>query len=114
MGNFDAHGPEAGSFAQTITVKTAPSSGSLPLKVGRNAVSAMTISRLSVPMPSFLASVNQIGFDSYHWIASTITRTRRHVLLWVVGALQVRAVATWSIPPGRSRSRWPAATRATR
>ncbi len=87
MGNFNAHGPEAGSFAQTITVKTAPSGGSLPLKVGRNAVSAMTISRLSVPMPSFLASVNQIGFDSYHWIASTISRTKGHVLLWVVGAL---------------------------
>jgi outer membrane protein assembly factor BamB len=86
MGNFNARGHRAGSFAQTITLKTAPGAGRLPLKVGRNAVSAMTISRLSVPMPSFLSSVNQIGFDSYDWIASTIARTRHTVLLWVIGA----------------------------
>jgi outer membrane protein assembly factor BamB len=86
MGNFDAHGAPAGRFAQTITIRTARSAAGLPLHVGRNAVSAMTIRRLSVPMPSFLASVNQIGFDSYDWIAATIARTRGRVLLWVIGA----------------------------
>jgi hypothetical protein len=59
----------------------------MPLNVGRDAVSAITISRLSVPMPAFLASVNQIGFDSYDWIASTIARTKHTVLLWVIGAV---------------------------
>jgi hypothetical protein len=49
-------------------------------------VSALTISRLAVPMPAFLPSVNQIGFDSYDWIASTIRRTGSRVLLWVTGA----------------------------
>jgi hypothetical protein len=37
-------------------------------------------------MPSFHASVNQIGFDSYDWIASTIARSRSSVLMWVIGA----------------------------
>ena len=115
MGNFNAHGPRAGSFAQTITVRTAPRRGSLPLKVGRDAVGAMTISRLSVPMPSFLASVNQIGFDSYDWIASTIARTKHHVLLWVVGALPAPRRSRRGRPAqAPSRSRSPAATRATR
>jgi outer membrane protein assembly factor BamB len=86
MGNFNADGPPAGSFSTTLSFRTAAPPTPLPLTVGRNEVSAMTISRLSVPMPAFLASVNQIGFDSYDWIASTIARTRNRVLLWVVGA----------------------------
>ena len=86
MGNFKPRGRRGGSFSQTLTLDTARPAARLPLVVTRNAVSAMTISRLSVPMPSFLASVNQIGFDSYDWIASTIARTRHTVLLWVVGA----------------------------
>ncbi len=86
MGNFVADGPVAGHFDQTLTVRTAPAGGPLPLVAGRNRVSALTISRLAVPMPAFLPSVNQIGFDSYDWIASTIRRTGSHVLLWVTGA----------------------------
>jgi outer membrane protein assembly factor BamB len=86
MGNLDSHGRVAGSFSTTVSFRTAAVPARMPLVRGRNAVSAITISRLSVPMPSFLASVNQIGFDSYDWIASTIARTRRTVLLWVIGA----------------------------
>lgn len=87
MGNFNPAGPRAGSFDQTITIRTAGAGrGGLPLLAGRDRVSAVTISRLAVPMPAFLASVNQIGFDSYDWIASTISRTRTQVLMWVIGA----------------------------
>jgi outer membrane protein assembly factor BamB len=86
MGNFNPRGRRAGSFGQTLLLRTARATAGLPLRAGRDAVSAMTISRLSVPMPAFLASVNQIGFDSYDWIASTIARTRHTVLLWVIGA----------------------------
>ena len=39
-------------------------------------------------MPAFLPSVNQIGFDSYDWIASTIARSRNRLLMWVVGAVR--------------------------
>lgn len=86
MGNFEPAGPPAGRFGQTITIHTASAGGQLPLVVGGDRVSAMTISRLAVPMPAFLPSVNQIGFDSYDWIASIIARTRSRVLLWVIGA----------------------------
>ncbi len=88
MGNFDPRGARAGSFSTTIALRTAPSRphARLPLTAGRRQVTALTISRLSVPMPAFLSSVNQIGFDSYDWIASTILRTKRTVLLWVIGA----------------------------
>ncbi len=88
MGNFNPAGAVAGHFAQTITVRTASTARdrSLPLRVGATRVSALTLTRLAVPMPAFLPSVNQIGFDSYDWIASTIARTRSRVLLWVIGA----------------------------
>jgi outer membrane protein assembly factor BamB len=86
MGNFNPRGSPAGSVHQTITLQTTRPPDRLPLHVGARAVSAMTISHISVPMPPFLASVNQVGFDSYDWIASTIARTRHRVLLWVTGA----------------------------
>ncbi len=86
MGNFNPRGRRAGTFSQTLSVRTAGQGAPLPLRVRRTRVSAMTISRLSVPMPAFLPSVNQIGFDSYDWIASTIARTRHRLLLWVIGA----------------------------
>ncbi len=92
MGNFNPAGAPAGSFDQTLTIRTggAPASARLPLFAARHSVAAVTISRLAVPMPAFLTSVNQIGFDSYDWIASTISRTRSHVLLWVIGAVKDR------------------------
>jgi len=86
MGNFDPRGRPAGRFDQTVTIRSPTPAAGLPLHAGRTAVSAMTIGRLSVPMPAFLASVNQIGFDSYDWIASTIATTGHTLLLWVIGA----------------------------
>lgn len=88
MGNFNAAGPPAGRFDTTIVARTATAGRSgLPLQAGPDRVSAITISRLAVPMPAFLPSVNQIGFDSYDWIASTIARSGSHVLMWVIGAV---------------------------
>lgn len=86
MGNFNPNGRRAGSFSTMIVLKTAAPPQRNPLTIGRDRASAITISRLSVPMPAFLSSVNQIGFDSYDWIATTIARTRRTILLWVIGA----------------------------
>ena len=48
-------------------------------------------------MPAFLPSVNQIGFDSYDWIASTIARSGSRVLLWVIGACGTPAASSGSI-----------------
>ncbi len=85
-------GERSGRFADTISFRTGSGRGSVPLAVHRNSVSAFDLRRLALPLPTLLPSVNQIGFDSYDWIAGTLERTRaahgRHgeVLLWVVGS----------------------------
>jgi outer membrane protein assembly factor BamB len=87
-----APGADSGSVDTTLNFHTSPSRGKLPLRAGRRAVSAFSISRLAIPLPPLLPSVNQIGFDSYDMIAGTIARTKPDrrgdggVLLWVVGA----------------------------
>jgi hypothetical protein len=91
-----APGTDAGSVDTTLGFRTAPSRGKLPLRVSRKGVGAFTISRLAIPLPPLLPSVNQIGFDSYDMIAGTIARSRanRHgqgrLLLWVIGARRGR------------------------
>ena len=53
---------------------------------------ALSLSRLAIPLPPFLTSVNQIGFDSYDWIAGTAAlgpadaNGEGTVTLWVIGA----------------------------
>jgi outer membrane protein assembly factor BamB len=89
-----AGGADAGAFDDTLKFRTATLSrgGELPLAVGRERVGALELSRLALPLPSLLPSVNQIGFDSYDLIAGTLARTKPgpdgvgEVLMWVVGA----------------------------
>ena len=86
--------PQPGSFDSTMKFRTEPRSrgAELPLTVGRRQVGALEISRLALPLPSLLPSVNQIGFDSYDLIAGTLARTKPgpagvgQILVWVVGA----------------------------
>jgi outer membrane protein assembly factor BamB len=87
---------DAGAVDTTLGFRTSPFGGKLPLRAGRKGVSAFTISRLAIPLPPLLPSVNQIGFDSYDMIAGTITRSRANrsgqgrLLLWVIGARRDR------------------------
>jgi outer membrane protein assembly factor BamB len=87
---------DAGAVDTTLGFRTARSGGRLPLRTGRKGVSAFTISRLAIPLPPLLPSVNQIGFDSYDMIAGTIARSkanrrgRGRLLLWVIGARRDR------------------------
>ena len=52
--------------------------------------------RLAIPLPPFLPSVNQIGFDSYDWIVGTLEITppdasgEGTALFWIVGARRGR------------------------
>ena len=67
---------EAGPFDDTIRFRTAPGGGSLPLsKPRRERASAFQLLRLAVPLPPFLPSVNQIGFDSYDLIAGVVAKS---------------------------------------
>ncbi|MFN8161687.1 MAG: PQQ-binding-like beta-propeller repeat protein [Solirubrobacterales bacterium] len=83
---------DSGSFDDTIRFRTSRGGGALPLRRGKRRVGALKISRLALPEPALLPSVNQIGFDSYDMIAGTLRSSRPqgrrpgHVLLWVVGA----------------------------
>jgi hypothetical protein len=86
--------PEPGSFDSTLKFRTQPRTrgAKLPLAVHRASVGALELSRLALPLPSLLPSVNQIGFDSYDLIAGTLQKTKPgpdgvgRVLLWVIGA----------------------------
>jgi outer membrane protein assembly factor BamB len=87
---------DAGTVDTTLGFRTSRSRGKLPLRAGRQGVRAFTISRLAIPLPPLLPSVNQIGFDSYDMIAGTIARGRANrrgegrLLLWVIGARRDR------------------------
>jgi outer membrane protein assembly factor BamB len=87
---------DAGAVDTTLGFRTSPSRGKLPLRMGKRSVSAFTISRLAIPLPPLLPSVNQIGFDSYDMIAGTIARSKANrdgqgrLLLWVIGARRDR------------------------
>jgi outer membrane protein assembly factor BamB len=91
-----APGADAGKVDTTLGFRTRRSGGKLPLRVGRKRTTAFSISRLAIPLPPLLPSVNQIGFDSYDMIAGTIARAKprgRHagrVLLWVIGGRRDR------------------------
>jgi outer membrane protein assembly factor BamB len=90
-----APGSDAGRVDTTLRFRTSPSRGSLPLGVGAQSANAFSISRLAIPLPPLLPSVNQIGFDSYDMIAGTIAKTKPihgtgRLLLWVIGARRDR------------------------
>jgi hypothetical protein len=91
-----APGSDTGTVDTTLGFRTAQSRGKLPLRVRRKRTTAFSISRLAIPLPPLLPSVNQIGFDSYDMIAGTISRTKARrrrdgrLLLWVIGARRDR------------------------
>lgn len=81
-----------GNFSSGFRFTTAPTGGRLPLKVSADRVTAFRLRRLAVPLPAFLTSVNQIGFDSYVLLvgAVSVDRPDRHglgkILLWATQA----------------------------
>ncbi|MEZ5073777.1 MAG: PQQ-binding-like beta-propeller repeat protein [Solirubrobacterales bacterium] len=90
-------GGSGGSFSDRIRFATERRRGARPpLRAGPERVGAFNLRRLALPLPPLLPSVNQIGFDSYDWIAGTLDRSRAgsgrrgRLLLWVVGSKQDR------------------------
>lgn len=86
-------GDGSGAFSDRVAFRTRKRrAATLPLAVGRDRVGAFKLRRLALPLPPLLPSVNQIGFDSYDWIAGTLKRTRAgngargRLLLWVIGS----------------------------
>jgi hypothetical protein len=88
---------ESGRFGDAIRFRTAPARLRRPPLEVRNArVTALNLRRLAVPLPPFLPSVNQIGFDSYDWIVGTLdvappgADREGTALFWIVGARRGR------------------------
>jgi outer membrane protein assembly factor BamB len=83
-----------GSFDSSFSFDTAPLGGPLPLHTSANRVGVFLIRRLAVPLPAFLTSVNQIGFDSYVLLVGAVSvgppnpsqRGRGSILLWATQA----------------------------
>jgi outer membrane protein assembly factor BamB len=100
--------PDPGSFDSTLEFRTQPrtSGAKLPLRVGGRSVGALELSRLALPLPSLLPSVNQIGFDSYDLIAGTLEKTKPgpdgigEILMWVIGARSKANGAVGADPAG--------------
>ena len=90
-GRYTVTGADSTAFGDTLTFRTAPRGPAPSLAVGPDAVTALSLRRIALPMPAFLTSVNQIGFDSYDLIAGVIhagpprgPAGERRVLLWVI------------------------------
>jgi hypothetical protein len=75
----------AGTVADSIRFRTARvRRRGPPLRTGPARVSAFRLSRLAVPLPPIIPSLNQIGFDSYEMAVGALRVSRGSVLLWAV------------------------------
>ena len=92
IGNIHLGGTTAGRFDQTLTYRTRPAHARLHFTVGRRRTTAMRLTRLAFPLPAFVTSVNQIGFDSYNMLVGVIASSPQRagrpgsLLMWAVGA----------------------------
>jgi outer membrane protein assembly factor BamB len=81
-----------GTFSDRFSFRTAPLGGPLPLRVGAKSVTAFELRRLAVPLPAFMPSVNQIGFDSYVLLVAPVligppnASGQGRILLWLTQA----------------------------
>jgi outer membrane protein assembly factor BamB len=76
IGAVEIGGTKAKAFSSSVDFTVSPmEQGSLPWEVSETEADALEIHRLSVNQPSLMPSLNQIGFDSYHFLASLIEKS---------------------------------------
>lgn len=89
----------SGAFERSFTFRAAQAAVAvgpalLPLKVDSERTAAVELTRLSVPLPPMMPSLNQIGFDGAHWLLGTVEVAppdaggRGRLVLWAVGAVK--------------------------
>jgi len=91
FGNLTIGGSRAGSFTGDVTIQTRNAGDSGPLSPGHDQVPALEWTRLALPVPAMLASLNQTSLDGMEWILSVVdarpsTNGRGHLIVWGVGA----------------------------
>jgi len=92
VGNLRFGGREAGEIRERFSFRvTQPDLGALPMAVTENATTALEFTRLAVPIPTMLPSLNQIGFDFIEMIlgAASISpaddQGRGKCVVWAIG-----------------------------
>ena len=92
IGNLTIGGRRLGKFSQRITFHTSsPAHTRIPLRISSDKVTAFELTRLAVPIPTMLPSLNQIGFDYIDWIIGVVDITEPDdkgtgkLILWAVG-----------------------------
>ena len=93
-----------GTFSKTLHYVTGPlrHKHTFPA-IPSGEVQAIELTRLALPQPALLPSVNQIGFDSYDLIAGWLTPQRSNQgkqLLWVIGGRAKQDGTTVADPAG--------------
>ena len=93
LGNLTFGGSKAGVFSKTFSFRTAESGAvAPPWTVGQAKVAALELTRLAVPIPAMMPSLNQIGFDYFDCILSAIAVSdpassgNSKVVCWMTGA----------------------------
>jgi outer membrane protein assembly factor BamB len=93
-----------GRFSGTVRFRTAGQGRPLPFRIRPGRVTAFELRRLALPLPAFLPSVNQIGFDSYVLLVGAIRVRSPHgghagtTLLWATQGRQL-ANGTYGADP---------------
>jgi hypothetical protein len=92
IGNLTLGGRKRGRFHESFTFRVQePPPAPLPLTVGQEQVTAFEWTRLAVPIPPMLPSLNQIGFDYMDWIVGPVAMTPPdarqdgQMILWAIG-----------------------------
>jgi outer membrane protein assembly factor BamB len=92
IGNLVIGGKRSGSFSDYLEIRASPpGADQIPLSVSDSEVTALEWKRLAAPLPPMMPSLNQIGFDSYHWILGTLEKTEPddrqegRFLMWAIG-----------------------------
>lgn len=91
-GNRTTGGAKLGSFDSAFAFRTPPADTAVQLRVGADAVAAFEWTRLAVPIPPMMPSLNQIGFDYIDWLVGTVwlgeadANGAQPVVLWAIGA----------------------------
>ncbi len=87
IGNLTLGGRKGGEFRDTITFRTASlAAAQTPLTNAPHEVAAFELTRLAVPIPPMLPSLNQIGFDYIDWLVGAVAAGRGKGILWAIGA----------------------------
>jgi len=89
----------AGSFGSTVTLRHRHGLASAAAARRHHARQRAGDHPARVPLPAFLTSVNQIGFDDYHLLAGTLAVGGGRVLMYVITA-KADADGTLTPDPG--------------